>query len=487
MFKGLKWVFVLALFVYIAVRAYTVPITHDEAYSYLLVKTNYVVAMTGTANTHWINSLGMKIGALLLGDAIWQLRLFSVLAWLLYGFSAIKVSEKVQNKFLGLGLFICFVANPFLLDFFSLARGYGLASAFTLASIWKAMETLDKDSWELEEWVPVVFLGSLAVFSNYTAFYFFMALVGSFLLFAIYKKGWRFFLPIRINKWLILVVGTGIAAISNLLFIKLYTGDLEYGSNDGLINSVFGSLVSGSLYAPYLSSNANLITYLVVLLVSVAVSYAVYLLIVKKTLTPLVFLTAIVLWMLLFNIVFHLLFGTPYLFSRTTLVFYPCIITIIFLFLNELRLVQPAKQYVAGFIGIAFGCLFLLNFSNHLNVQYCYEWKDQADTKRCLDAAKAAGAKNVLIQKWHAGVFINYYSVAMPDVYPYRITSFLPEAIVELDENFKKNFDEHDHAILLPPFNLQQMRNEGLQFTVLQQFGLTGAAVLRNTKVNSIK
>ena len=123
MYKGLKWLVFLGLFIYIIARSFMVPITHDEAYSYLLVKTNYIVAMAGTANTHWINSLGMKLGSLLLGDDPWQLRLFSMMAWLLYGFSAIRISEKLKNKLLGFALFTCLVANPFLLDFFSLARG----------------------------------------------------------------------------------------------------------------------------------------------------------------------------------------------------------------------------------------------------------------------------------------------------------------------------------------------------------------------------
>ena len=482
MLKGLKWLIFLSLFVYIVVRAVTVPITHDEAYSYFLVKTNYVVAMAGTANTHWINALGMKIGSFLLGDLPWQLRIFSILAWLIYGFSAIKISEKIQNKLLGLSLFICLVANPFLLDFFSLARGYGLACAFTLASIWKALKLLEKNLWELKDWVPIVFFGSLAVFSNYTTFYFFMALVCSFLSFAIYKRGGQHFLPIRFSKWLIIIVGTSIAAISNLLFIKLYTGDLEYGGNDGLIYSVFGSLVSGSLYVPNMTNDIIVFAYVVFLLVVVAVAYSGYIFLVDKTITPLSFLSSIVLWMLLFNISFHYAFDTPYLFSRTTLVFYPCIILLFHFLINEIQFAQLKNRFLLGAFSILLIAVFLYNFIANFNLYYCYEWKDQADTKRCLDVANADGAENILIQKWHAGVYINYYSVVKSKQYSFKITPFLPEEIVELSDSFKKTFYEYDHAILLPPFNLQQMHNEGLRFTVLEQFHLTGAAVLKIQK-----
>src|SRR5579875_2759648 len=111
MIKYIKWLAVLLLWVYIILRAIYVPMTHDEAYSYLLIKTNYIKAMGGTANTHWLNSLGMKIGSLLLGDDPWKLRIFSMLAWLIYGWSFINISERVKNKIVGIGLFVALVAN----------------------------------------------------------------------------------------------------------------------------------------------------------------------------------------------------------------------------------------------------------------------------------------------------------------------------------------------------------------------------------------
>lgn len=482
MLKGLKWLIFLSLFIYVVVRAYLVPITHDEAYSYLLIKTNYVVAMAGTANTHWINSLGMKVGSLFLGDAPWQLRIFSVLAWLLYGYSAIKMSVKVNHRVLSLGFFILLVANPFLLDFFSLARGYGLASAFTLASIWKSLTVLEKEKWEMEDWVPAFFLGSLAVFSNYTTLYFFMALTGSYLLLAIYKQGWRQFFPIRFNKWLLIVGCTGIAAVSNLLFIKLYTGDLEYGGNDGLVHSIFGSLVSSSLYIPYLTSSTLFLAYLIFVLVTLVAVYGFYKFLIKKKVTQLVFICFITVCMLLFNVLFHVAFGTPYLLSRTTLVFYPCIVVLVFLGINEMTLPQIMKPWLLRLFSLVLSGIFIFNFLSNANLQYCYEWKEQADIKKCLDLVKDNGAHKVLIHKWYSGVFKNYYNVAMPHEYPFHITYFLPQEIVKLPTLFRKSFNEHDYAIVLPPFDLQQMRNEGLSFVLLQQFEPTGAAVLKIQK-----
>lgn len=171
-----------------------------------------------------------------------------MLAWLLYGFSALKISGLVKNKFLGLALFFALTLNPFLLDFFSLARGYGLTCAFILASIWKIMEVLNNDKAAAAHWQAAMVFAMLALFSNYTSLYYFIAIIAGFVFFSLLKKEWKILWQPKYLKWYIITMGAGIFAIANLLFIKLYTGDLEYGGRTNLIDSLLGSLISGILY-----------------------------------------------------------------------------------------------------------------------------------------------------------------------------------------------------------------------------------------------
>ena len=188
--------------------------------------------------------------------------------------------------------------------------------------------------------------------------------------------------------------------------------------------------------------------------------------------------------MLGLNVFFHLAFATPYLLNRTTLIFYPCIVLLFFYLIDQVSFPAASATFFTLALSMIIIVLFSYVFIQSFNLQYCYEWKEQADTGKCLDILAEKKAKKVLLPKWHAGVFINYYSVAEKSKYDFQIRTFQPQETVTLTQAFCDTFQHYDHAILLPPYNLQDMRNKGLSFTVLKQFPITGAAVLQIAKTN---
>lgn len=479
MLNSVKWLLLLGLWIYIMMRAYLVPITHDEAYSFLLVKTNYINALAGTANTHWLNSLGMKIGSLLLGDQPWQLRLFSIFAWPLYGFSAFKLSNSMQSRIWGMALFIVLVANPFLLDFFGLARGYGLTCAFVLASIWKLTEAVQKEEWQLNDWALSLFFASLAVFSNYTSLYYFLAVVAAFLFFVLMQKKLRMVWPPRLNKWYVLVVGTSVIAIANLLFIKYYTGDLEYGGDDYMVASLLGSLISSSFYGTAGAGVVHTLSYLILLLLICSFVYAAFQFAVHKKITPFTFLALAVLLMLLLNLLFHIFFHTPYLLNRTTLMLYPCVVTLLFFFFDSIRMKEAAKKYMLAGIGLSLALLFAIHFFFVSNVRYSYEWKNQAESKECFDFLTARKARRIMAHEWHYGVLINYYKTTEPGKYPFEAVKINEGDLVSLPADFINQTAHYDYAALLQPFDLQQLKQKGLRFSVVKTYPLTNTVIIQ--------
>ncbi len=80
----------LALWGFVWAHAFGMDMTHDEAYSYRLVKTNYFIAMFGTANTHWLNTIFMEVFNNLFGDGPGWLRLHSVLAFPFFCLGAVQ-------------------------------------------------------------------------------------------------------------------------------------------------------------------------------------------------------------------------------------------------------------------------------------------------------------------------------------------------------------------------------------------------------------
>lgn len=118
---------------YVALRAALVPWVHDECASlyWYVERGEWLPGEAHTdANNHFLSSaLGI------LGYTWWGLSLFgsrwaSVLAFLIYAWSVYGLGGFVEDRRLRWALWAALLACPFLLDFFSLFRGYGMALAF---------------------------------------------------------------------------------------------------------------------------------------------------------------------------------------------------------------------------------------------------------------------------------------------------------------------------------------------------------------------
>jgi hypothetical protein len=105
-----------------------------------------------------------------LGSREWALRLPNVLAHALYLGCGLVVLASAQNVLSMLVGFAILNLNPFLLDFFGLARGYGLASGLSMAALFFLYEALRRP--ELLRAAVLLLLSlrcaSLADLSNFT-------------------------------------------------------------------------------------------------------------------------------------------------------------------------------------------------------------------------------------------------------------------------------------------------------------------------------
>jgi hypothetical protein len=467
------------IWIYIITRAYYVSITHDEAYSFLLIKTNYIKAMVGTANTHWLNSLGMKLGNIFLGDEPWHLRLFSVLAWPLYGYSAYRLSRSISNTALGTGLFVLLVFNPFLLDFFSLARGYGLTCAFVSASVWKMTDQFNDKNSPSGHWKASLLFAIAALISNYTSLYFLMALSAGIIIFCMSQQNLKVLWQPPYKRWVVLVLCAGVVAVANLLFIKFYTGDLEYGGRGNMVESLVGSLVSASFYFKGNEVISSYVSYAIAVLLVASFIYAAYAYSRRKRMDAYLFLSMIIFFMFLLNGLFHLFLGTPYLYSRTTLMLYPVAITFLFYFFNDVSIRFPTAKLPATILTGVFTIGFIAHFVTCFNTSYCFEWKQQSDSKECLDFLAKEGTGQVLIHEWHFGVYKNYYSIIAPDKYSFQSELVRTADCMEVTEDFSLKAKRSRMLLLLPPFDLQKMQDQGLNFTVLKTFPFTGSVVIK--------
>ena len=139
--NGAAIIFLLAVSLYIVVRASVLSITHDEALTVIYQGTKsyldiFLYKKGNHPNNQLINSLLMRFGIGVFGYKDIVIRIAGLIGGLLYIVWAYKLSRKLFSRTflfpLSLSLLIL---NPYVLDFFSLARGYSLALGFLIISL----------------------------------------------------------------------------------------------------------------------------------------------------------------------------------------------------------------------------------------------------------------------------------------------------------------------------------------------------------------
>src|ERR1035437_6526820 len=120
------------LLFYVVYRAYYLSFTHDEALSFEIILGNK--AFSETANNHFLNTFLMSICYKFFGSSEFSLRLPNIFGFILYAFACFELLKN-KNIFIILVGISFLLLNPYLIDFFSLARGYGLALGFFMLSL----------------------------------------------------------------------------------------------------------------------------------------------------------------------------------------------------------------------------------------------------------------------------------------------------------------------------------------------------------------
>jgi hypothetical protein len=227
---------ILFIFAYIFLRSISVGFTHDESLSYTILTGNE--SQLFTANNHWLNTILMKCCSLILGYSEWSLRLPNVLAFGLYAYSIIKILQLSKLHYLTIWLAILvFFLNPFLLDFFALARGYGLGMGFLTFALYQGFRFfyLDQKTSNL----VLFLLSSIAcIYTNYAFFTPILALKLSFFL---------LFLKLHLGLWkkmtlvYLIEICLLIPAVLNIQYLSKMN-ELYAGGDNGVFQDTLKSI-----------------------------------------------------------------------------------------------------------------------------------------------------------------------------------------------------------------------------------------------------
>ncbi len=377
---------------YIIYKASHTSFTHDESYTY----TQYVHQgfmdivsyKTPYTNNHILNTVVMKYCELLFGSSELSLRLPNILAFILYSIFIILLLYKYIPKLM-FPFYLLMVLNPHLLDFFALARGYGLSFAFLLMSLYYlSLYFTSKQNKHLILFNVGAFL---SVMSNFSLLNYYVAalIVYNIVSYIVLKidstsNNYHFYKQNKIN--IVSVILSGMVLYEPLRRISKMSL-LDFGGKNGFMEDTVGTAIYSFFYEMYVTPFLE--TIFKVFIVSVVALTLIIILkaIVQRNITlfnahiSLVLINLILIAIVAITIAQHLILGNDYYIHRFALFFYPIfILNFTFLFNYFFQLSKTTS------VSISYLCASLALFNIYINHNTAFykDWKIDSDVKSMM-------------------------------------------------------------------------------------------------------
>lgn len=165
-------------FVYILIRATTLTLTHDEAYTFLYCINPRDYTDTFVANNHLLNTYLVLIFTSLFGNSELIIRIPALLGSIFYLIGTYKTSKLLfrDTIFLPISV-VLLIFNPLILEFLPLSRGYSLALGLMVMGLYFFSKEIINDQVVLRNnYYSFIFL-TLAVFAILTFLYVLLSVI----------------------------------------------------------------------------------------------------------------------------------------------------------------------------------------------------------------------------------------------------------------------------------------------------------------------
>lgn len=386
-----------ALFLVVLYKVLHVPVTIDEvpAVFHYSKFSCWEIMMypDNIPNNHILNTLLVKLSMMLFGAEQWAIRLPNLLAFLLYGLGVFRILRLLLGHhspwFLaGALLFV----HPYLLDFFGLARGYGLSLAMVTLSAGFLMQGYLRQS-PAFLWSALA-TATLASYANFTTLVFWAAI--TLLTGAWFLMNHRHNLKKSIRPLLLItLVALAYLALIMVPLQKMHSSnEFQYWTSRGFYQETIISLIHNWIYNSPILSRIPHAGYLV----PVVLALGVVLFSSfrgeehpqqdqKKSLPgfmsqPGSVAVALLLLPALINLGQTVILGTPNLSGRTALFFYPLTA---FLFVAALSRIPSFRKPLVNTVAATLLTLVLLtNLAHRTSLKSVREWAFDQNTLEVL-------------------------------------------------------------------------------------------------------
>ena len=389
---GLLTVTLLAIWAYVIARATSVAFTNDEAISYGII--HGAQTFVDTANNQWLNTQMMRVSQFMFGQSELALRLPNVAAFGLYGAATMVLLAHVQRLESKIAGFALLMVNPFLIEFFALARGYGLSLAFSAAAIaCLVSERSSSSAWrELGRLALTGIFGLLAFYANFSALNIVLGL-----------------LTVEITNLFLSHPGRGThmtgyrpaaAAVIGVTAAGLMPGiiqlrhlqalnQLYYGGHTSFIKDTIGSLL-GSSSCGYVCSPSwlSIGETLVVVIVGLAIVWAAARYVRTRAWNNLQRVALLFVTAILAVLVESWLLGALYPIDRTALDYIVPFGSLVAFFIDDIARSVSSRPFQLVLSSVV-GCFLLfttINFAQDANVEKATIWTFDASSRQVINA-----------------------------------------------------------------------------------------------------
>ena len=370
-------IFILFL---VAKEAWVIPVTHDEVNTIELSHRPIWDIITYTdpvPNNHILNTLMIKASQSIFGDHLMAARLHNVASFLLFFiFTVLTGRILFRDDWLRLAFTFMLVLQPYLLDFFSVTRGYGLSLSFEMMSLYYFFRMIHLKSAKDVVWSAC--WAAVGVYANFTLLNYFVPLI--FLLgvhsYIIFYDDQRksFYSSIRI----LAVVGLLLALLCYMPFTRMMaTKQFVYWGTSGFIVDTIKPLIislrSGTEYFGW--DNEKYYKYVFVIL-SIAGAMAIGLWKIHPNKQIFTYALSLLLLAVLYNHVQFWLADIPFLNARTALFFIPLVCLVLCLGMEAMLSVHKLTGLLLIVLTVT---VSLQHFVRGYNGKSCYEWSGDAE------------------------------------------------------------------------------------------------------------
>lgn len=398
------------LFVHLLfLKILTIPITHDESGQILYYAQLPVLEILNFNNpwptNHILNSLLIKLSTKILGFSNFSGRLPVFLSAMVYIFIIYKLSKLAfKNNIYALILtFAIFLLNPYLFEFFALARGYGMGASLLLLAIYFLVKHTNEHC--LGSLFFLMLTSFLMVMANFSYLVVYCALI----LLSIYSSG----LNKNYKALLIIFLGVLVTSLFSVLpIIRMSeTNQFTYWEQGGFFKQTFDSLWVMFKY----DSSFNFLPRNLALFLILAVVFIEFVLSIKEK-NNAINLFKMASWLLLLtfvvNVTQHYLVKTPYLNNRTAILY---IVLFSFVLLSLSYRLYCFRHKLFYFTTTPLLFFLVIHFFKVNNSKFVYEWRYDQNTTEVLAILvkehKLNDSKIALNTCWLFHPSFNFYDV----------------------------------------------------------------------------